>query len=336
MKVFLTGGTGFIGKYLVRTLIDRGHEVLALVRDTNRSAAKSIQAAGAYLILGDITEKDTMRESMRGSDVVIHNAGWYAFGIRKQNQIKMRVINVQGAINTLSLAVEMQIARIIHISTILAFGPTGDIIADETFQRAKPPQSCYEETKAEAHDYAMDLIRTGAPIIICCPAGVIGPGDHSGLGYLSRMYVRGTLPPILWGAEGKRAHVHVEDVAESIALCIEKGRLGETYILSSGNIRHKDLFNIWRQTPGGSKKTLFWLPYSLAMIFNRLAEPIERLFGLSVLFNREFASAAFTNWQFSSKKATDELGMEFRNVAQAWIDTLKQEREFAQMKNLIN
>jgi dihydroflavonol-4-reductase len=329
MNIFLTGGTGFIGLPLTLTLIQRGWKVIALVRNPNSAEAKAIQALGAQLVRGDVTDRESMREAMTGVDVVIHNAGWYKFGITKQAHDTMRAINVHGTEYTLGLAVELGISKIVYTSTILAFGQTGDLVADESFQRRTLPQSYYEQTKTEAHEFAVELQQRGAPIVIACPAGVIGPGDHSGLGYLVRMYVRGFLPPVLFAADGRRAHVYVDDVAEGIVRCVEHGRMGETYILSNGIMKHRDMFNFWKQTPGGVKMTFFWLPYTIALPFNIVLEPIERLLRLPMVFCREFALASFASWQFSAAKAERELGMRFRNLEQAWLDTLDGEREAA-------
>jgi dihydroflavonol-4-reductase len=329
MKVFLTGGTGFIGQPLSRMLIQRGWEVSALVRKPESAEAKAIQSLGAQLVRGDVTSRESMREAMTGANVVIHNAAWYEFGIRKQAQGTMRAINVQGTENTLGLAVELGVSKIIYTSTILALGQTGDIVADETFERRTPPITCYEQTKTEAHDIAVALQKQGAPIVIACLAGVIGPGDHSSLGYLVRMYVRGILPPVLWGANGRRAHVYVDDAAEGIVRCVEYGQVGESYILSNGVMQHQDMFELWKQTPGGSKATLFWMPDSMALLFNRVAEPIERLLGLPIVFSRELALTALASWQFSAAKAEQDLGMRFRSLKQAWLDTLTAERAIA-------
>ena len=329
MKIFLTGGTGFIGKPLTQILIKRGWNVIALVRNPEGASAQEIQAMGAELVQGDITEREAMRASMAQADAVIHNAAWYEFGISKAAQERMQKINVEGTRNTLSLAVELGIAKIVHVSSILAFGETGDVIADETFHRCKEPQSCYEETKTESHEYAVHLQQAGAPIVIACPAGVIGPGDHTSTGYLARMYVQGWFTPVRFAGNGQRATVHVDDAAEGIARCVDRGKVGEAYILSNGNMKHRDMFDIWKQTPGGIKTTLFWMPKPMAMIFNIVAEPVERLLGLPIVFSREFAIAAYANWQFSAAKAERELGMKFRSVEQAWLDTLEVERALA-------
>ena len=326
MRVFLTGGTGFIGRPLTRALVGRGLEVVALVRRPDGAEARELAAMGARLAPGDVTQRESMRTPMAGAGAVVHNAGIYRFGVSRRDRGAMTAVNVQGTENTLGLAVELGIPRIVHVSTILAFGQTGDAMADETFQRRSPPLSWYERTKTEAHQFATELQRKGAPLIIACPAGVIGPGDHSGVGHLLRMYVRGRLSPISFAADGSRAHVHVEDVAEGVARCVDRGRVGEVYLLSSGVMRHADMFDLWRQTPGGAKRTWLWMSRPWAMLFNRAVEPVERLFGLPMVFCREFCAAAFASWQFTGAKAERELGVRFRPVEQAFLDTLAAER----------
>jgi dihydroflavonol-4-reductase len=273
---------------------------------------------------------------MTGADVVIHNAGLFKFGITQQEYMTMRAVNINGTEHTLGLALELGIPKIVYTSSILAFGQTGDIVADESFQRQTSPLSYTERTKTEAHEFAVELQKRGAPIVIACPAPVTGPGNYSGLGCLLRMYVRGFLPPVLFAPEGRSAHVYLDDVAEGIVRCAEFGRIGETYILSNGVMKHRDMFNLWKQTSGGSKTTVFWMPYKLALLFNIVAEPIERLLGLPILFCREFVLYAFGNWQFSAAKAERELGMHFRTLEQAWIETLQRERENARKGQLEN
>lgn len=332
MKIFLTGGTGFIGKPLTRLLLQHGWEVIALVRKPDSKESKEIQTMGALLFKGDVTDKESMRTGMQGVDVVIHNAGWYEFGICKQDHEKMFRINVEGTQNTLDLAIEMGIPKIVHTSSILAYGRTGEIIADENYVRQFPPLTYYEETKMKAHEISTSLQRQGAPIIIINPAAVIGPGDHSATGYLVRMYVHRCLPPILWTHDGKLAHVYVDDVAEGIVRCVEYGRIGEAYFLSNGNQTHFEMSEDWKKCEGGCKKTWFWLPNSIAIFLNRIAEPIERFFGLPIVFCKEFILAAKENWQFSAGKAERELHMQFRSLEQAWCDTIEGERAISKMK----
>lgn len=322
MNVFLTGGTGFIGKKLVRALAARGWRITALVRDPYSEDARMIQAMGAHLAAGDIGNRSTLPALIKGADAVIHNAGWYELGLARRAQIEMKTVNVQGAENVLGIAASQGVSRIVHISSILAHGRTGPADEDESYQSKQPPLTVYEETKALAHKVAVRLQQQGAPLVIASPAGVIGPGDHSTLGYLSRLYVRGRFIPMM--SLGSRATVHVEDCAEGIVLAAEKGRAGEEYLLSGGSITALDMIEVWKSTKGGPK---FAIPLPRWMAFsNAMLEPVQRVLGLPNVYSREVFLTGSSCYCYTGAKAERELGASFRDPRQAWLDTLEGER----------
>jgi len=327
VKVFLTGGTGFIGRPLTRQLLRRGWSVTALVRRPDSGEARALAAMGAQLVAGDVTDVESMRGPMNGADLVVHNAAVYEFGLSSSGRRQMWDINVGGTSQVLGLASDLEVGRIVHVSSIVATGPTPPgVLADESYARTVAPATPYEASKARADELAREFQGFGAPVIIVCPAGVLGPGDHTGLGHLMRMYLRGILPPLLFASRGTRAEVHVDDCAEGIALAAEKGRTGERYILSSGVISHGDMIALWRQAPGG----LYYLgdmPRPLAHAVCAVSEPVQRLLGLPPVFNREFLSAAYTHWAYSGAKAERELGIRFRPLGRVVLDTLWAEHQ---------
>jgi nucleoside-diphosphate-sugar epimerase len=328
MNVFLTGGTGFIGKPLTQALLRRGYQVTALVRNPQSREAQELQANGAVLLKGDLTQPDTLRPGMQGADIVINNAGVYSFGLTAEERLQMRAINVEGAENVFSLAQELKIARIVHVSSILAYGPTSDgKLEDERFIRESEPSSIYEATKSEAHQIARRYQQAGAPLVIACPAGVVGPGDYTTLGYYARLYVRGLCPPLL--AAGKRSTVYVDDCAEAIVLVAEKGLPGEEYILSGGAISASAMHDVFKETPGGVRFKII-LPRRLGEFGCRMLEPLQRMLGLPMIYSREVFTAGAVNWNYSGAKAVQELGAQFRDPRQAWLDTLAGERQRAQ------
>ncbi len=125
MKVFITGATGFIGGHVARKLIARGDEVIALARRPDKSPAMQLEADGAAIVRGDVTERDSMRAGMQGADLVIHCAGWYDIGVRDSSS--GYGINVDGTRNALSLAHEMGCERIVYVSTCGIFDNTNSI-----------------------------------------------------------------------------------------------------------------------------------------------------------------------------------------------------------------
>jgi len=326
MRVFLTGGTGFIGRPLTAALLKRGWTVSALVRDATGATAQVLQQMGAELVPGDIVERESMRSAMTNADIVIHNAAWYEIGIGgKQAEERMQAVNVDGARNTLTLAHELGVKRIVHVSSIVAAGETGDALRDESFTRQTPFPNPYERTKAEAHAIALDLAAQDAPILLALPGAVIGPGDHANLGILQRMYVRGIAPPLTIGGDYRRCQVYVDDCAEGIALIAERGRIGEAYILAAGNLSYREIYQLWSKTPGGMKQ-IAAMPKSLAVLSAMVAEPAQRWFRLPNLLSADAARAAYKHYDYSGAKARRELGWQPRELEQAWLATLAEER----------
>ena len=107
MKIFLTGGTGFIGGPLTHCLVARGWNVLALVRNPAGPQAQALTGMGVQCVAGDVTDRESMRADMKGADIVVHNAGWYEFGVTEKGRKLMHAINVIGTENVLSLALEL-------------------------------------------------------------------------------------------------------------------------------------------------------------------------------------------------------------------------------------
>src|SRR5690349_21187203 len=188
MRVFLTGGTGFIGQPLTQSLIRRGWEVTVLVRKPESPHAQYLSKFGASLAKGDVTDRDSMRTSMSGADIVVHNAGLYEYGLDAAGSQHAQEINVQGTINTLGLAHELGIQRSGYVSSVCAFGDPGHTSRDETFRRKAPYYTSDEWTKTQAHEIAHQYQNRGLPLPIFCPNGVIGTNDHSVMGYLLRFY----------------------------------------------------------------------------------------------------------------------------------------------------
>ena len=324
-KVFLTGGTGFIGQPLSKALLDRGWQVTALVRQTSSPAAQVVYQLGAALAPGDVTDRESMRSAMAGADIVIHNAGFYEFGLAARGRQKAQKINVDGTDNVLSLALELGIPRTVYVSTTWAYGESGPELRDETFVRNTGYRSFYEQSKSEAHELALSYQQRGLPLVIASPNGVAGPNDHGIWGYFIRLYVNNWMPPLTWSPDTLHSTVAVQDVAEGIALVAEKGRLGESYLLCGEPRTLREHLAIWNEKPGGSKQRI-WLPTGLAAFSFWPLEPLLRLIGLPAFLSRESARVGGSNLNYSSAKARREFGWQCRGSRSMWHEIIDAER----------
>ena len=169
MKVFVTGGTGFIGGEVVRQLRARGDEV-----ELPGPHAREGQAARRprlRLVPGDLGDTKAIREGMEGCDAVIHAAAMYEVGIPASQRPAMREANVGGTERVLRAALEAGIPKVVYVSTVGIFGNTHGKVVDESYEHpGKDFTSCYEETKWEAHQVAKRMIARGGPAVHDRPA----------------------------------------------------------------------------------------------------------------------------------------------------------------------
>jgi dihydroflavonol-4-reductase len=321
MKIFVTGANGFIGSHLVTKLIARGHPVVCLVRDPSK--ASQLAQQGAMLVKGDVTNRDSMREPMHGADAVLHLAGWYEFIARGDDIRRMRAINVDGTRNVLELAAELGVPRILHTSTVGVFGNTRGKIADESFRAEKDSlQSEYERTKWAAHyEVAVPLQQRGAPVIILLPGGVTGAGDPSPHLALYRFYLRRM--PVMFGASSGATWAHVDDIAEGHILALERGSVGEAYILAGPAMTYREMMERFAQVTGipGPK---IWLPDAITGATATLLGWLAALGVALPDLSEEGVSAlsGYTYWG-SAEKAKRELGWRVRPVDEAFRETLE-------------
>ena len=326
MRVLISGGTGFIGRPLVRGALGRGWDVAILTRRPDSPEARELAARGARLVVGDITDRASLQAAFEVAhpDLFFHNAGWYELGIPARARRRMWAVNVEGTENALSLAAEAAVGRVVYTSSTTAIGDTGGIEADETFRRRAAPLSYYEVTKMEAHAVALRHQSAGEPVVITCPAQAIAPGDHSPFGALTRLFVRRRLPPLTWAPEGVFTFGHVEDVAAAMLLVGEKGRPGETYFVAGTALTNRELMRVWGEA-SGLRPPHIWLPRPMAVAQGALAAPLLRAFGQPAFISAEVVRSSYVSFRYSSQKAIRELGASFRTAEAAWSETLQEE-----------
>jgi dihydroflavonol-4-reductase len=323
MRVFLTGGTGFIGRPLTQSLLARGWQVVALVRNPDSPQAYALAKMGVQCVTGDLTDRESMRTGMIGADMIIHNAAWYEVGITKKARALMYAINVTGTDNVLSLAQELGVPRTVYVSSTTYYGDSGPEARDESYRRQKPYRFYYEQSKSEAHEVALHYQQRGLPLILVCPAHVVGPNDHSIWGYFLRLYLNRMMSPFAWAPSIMNAAVHVNDVGEGIVLAAEKGHNDGTYFLAGDSMSLREVLNIWNTKPGGFK-VRFYIPTWLAWTLFALLEPVLRLVGLPAFISRETVTASM-DLNYSSAKAQHELGWTYQPAKEMWLGIIEEE-----------
>lgn len=320
VKVFMTGGTGFIGGHVVRLLRERGDEVACLVR--NPARATDLEALGATLVQGDLDDVAAIRRGLEGCDAAIHGAAIYKVGIPKSERAAMRAANITGTENVLDACIDAGIGRIVYISTVNVFGNTKGKVVDESYRRDESEGflSVYDETKFRSHQIALDRIAKGAPVVIVQPGGVYGPGDHSELGNMIEQTRRGKLRMKAFPELGFNL-VYVEDVATGVLLALDKGKPGESYVLGGEISTMGDLIDKVAELEGRSPPRLT-LPPALAKMSAPLGPVVGPLMGFPPNLSEAIRAAHDVTYWAKDDKARGELGYGPRDLETGLRETL--------------
>lgn len=311
MKVFVTGGTGFIGGAVVRQLRARGDDVVALVRNPAKGAA--LEELGCSLVPGDLNDEPAIRSGMEGCDAVIHAAAVYEVGIPASERRSMREANVGGTERVLGAALEAGVPKVVYVSTVGVFGNTHGRVVDETYENpADNFTSEYEKTKWEAHQVAKRLIGEGLPCVIVQPGGVYGPGDESATGRLLDQFLEGKMPLIPFPELGI-CLTHVEDIAAGILLGLDKGKPGEAYVISGPVTTVREAIGVLA-AESGRKAPKHAMPTALMKLMTPFGALVGKIMNQPPNLRELIASADGVTFWANHDKATRELGYEPRGL----------------------
>jgi nucleoside-diphosphate-sugar epimerase len=318
VRVFLTGGTGFIGGHVARLLRERGDDVTALVRSPSKAGA--LRKLGCELVEGDLSDDAAIARGLAGAEAAIHAGAVYKVGIPKSEHAAMFESNVAGTERVLDAAVSAGVPRIVYVSTCAVFGDTHGQSVTEGYLRDTPFPSEYERTKTLAHQLAEDRIAAGAPIVIVQPGGVYGPDDHSEVGNMIDQAARGKLPAKMFPETGFMM-VHVEDVADGILLAHDKGEIGESYVLAGEKTSMGEIVDRAAAT-AGRKPPRMTMPSALLKVSAPLGPLIGPLMGFPPNLRELIASSDGVTYWASDAKARSELGFAPRDLDAGLRDTL--------------
>ncbi|HEU4392542.1 MAG TPA: NAD-dependent epimerase/dehydratase family protein [Solirubrobacterales bacterium] len=326
MKVFVTGGTGFIGGEVVRQLRQRGDDVVCLVRTPEKG--KKVADLGCELVAGDLADTGALRTGMEGCDAVVHAAAMYEVGIPTKQHPAMWEANVAGTERVMKAALEAKVPRTVYVSTCGVFGNTHKQVVDETYEHpGKEFTSYYEETKLEAHKIVKRMIADqGLPAIIVQPGGVYGPGDTSQVADLLQEFFAGKLPLLPFPELGI-CMTHVEDIADGILLALDKGKLGETYVISGPVTTMREAIETVAKV-SGRKAPKRDLPTGLMKAMVPIGPLVGKLMGQPPNLRELISSADGVTFWASYEKAGRELGYAPRGLEEGLRETLEGDERF--------
>lgn len=325
--ILVTGAAGHIGNVLIRELTAMGKKVRGLILPGEN--IRSLEGLDVELIEGNILDKAALLQAMQGVDTVYHLASLVS--ITNDKIDLMRLVNIKGTQNVLEAAKEAGVKKFIYTSSIHALErPAHGKIIDETLKfDSKNPAGPYDRTKAEASILAQKAAAEGLDVTIVCPTGVIGPFDFSrsemGEMFLSWMKKKPSL-----SLDATFDFVDIRDVAKGHILAAEKGRKGETYLLSGVDIKIGQLRQLVQQAMG-IKSVVVIFPMWFAKAIAPSAELWYKITRTKPRLTSYAIETLLSNSDISCDKAYKELGFKARPIEETVKDTVLWWKE-----NLIN
>ncbi len=319
MKVFVTGGTGFIGTHLVPRLARDGHRLCCLARPASRTEA--LRASGADIVLGDVTDKRSLLDGMRACDWVVNLANFFEFWTRHPRTY--HDVNVVGTQNVMEAAMAAGASKVVHVSTLAIYGNANWPVTEAS----EPGDLCasrYARTKRAGDDVAWALYRrSGLPLVMVYPGAVLGPDDGKAAGRYIANLVRGRMPAQVL-TDRVFPWVHVQDVAEAIVLALEKnGNVGQKYVIAAESRTFGEINRMVSEL-SGKRLPRVTLPDSMAIasahLCTWLADLIKRppLLDLAIDEMRLLAQGC----QADGSKASKELGLSYTPIRRALEDEI--------------
>jgi nucleoside-diphosphate-sugar epimerase len=307
-KVFITGGTGFIGTKLINELVRRGHTVHVLKRPT--SNIDGLEGEDIRFFEGDLWDCASIRKGMEGCQQVYHLAA-YAKNWAKDSTIYYRS-NVDGFCDVWEVAKSLGVERIVFTSTFVTCGPSvpGRVEDETRYCSAAECRTHYQSSKMISEKQACEYAAQGFSVVIVNPTRVYGPGRLTEGNSVSRMidlYDRGRFPFLLNQGINVGNYVFVDDVIQGLILAMEKGRIGERYILGGENVSLKQFFKLIDEI-GGKRHAQVNIPPWIALLYSRLEEKKAKWFGHYPLITAGWVETFLQDWAYSSAKAEKEFG----------------------------
>ncbi|MBC7946975.1 MAG: SDR family NAD(P)-dependent oxidoreductase [Chitinophagaceae bacterium] len=232
-KILITGGTGFLGAYIIKKLVESGYYVRAIRRSSKLPTYISpLIFEKVEWVEGDVLDVVSLEDAMEGIDTVIHAAAIVSFSARDQKE--MYKVNVEGTANVVNIALEQNIARFVHISSIAAIGrkPDGGHVNEQKKWEESKVNTHYAKSKFKAEIEVWRAISEGLNAVMVNPSTILGYGDwHSG----SSAIFRNVYNEFKWYTSGVNGFVDVEDVAAAVVLLMESEISEERFIINGDN-----------------------------------------------------------------------------------------------------
>ena len=320
-KIFITGGTGFLGSYLIKELIEKNYDVRAIRRNGKLPSYISKEIFDKVeWVDGDILDVISLEEAMEGMDSVIHAAAIVSFG--KKDREPMYQVNVEGTANVVNIALEKNIKRLVYISSVAALGRTangGSVNEEKKWEESKV-NTHYAKSKYKAELEVWRGISEGLNGVILNPSTFLGYGDWNNG---SCAIFKNVYEEFKWYTPGINGFVDVQDAARATIALMETGITEQRYIINGDNWAFKKLQDTIALNMGKKKPTRPTTPFLMNIAWRM--EKVKSFFsGKKPFLTKDSARVAQSKTYFENDKLLKALpGFSFTPLEQTITEASK-------------
>ena len=325
--ILVTGGTGFLGSYIIKLLVEKGYRVRAIRRSSklptwmDESVFKNVE-----WVEGDVLDVVALEEAMEGVEAVIHSAAVVSF--LKKERKTMYQVNIDGTTNVVNVMLEKNINRLVYISSVAALGRTagGGHVNEERKWEESKINTHYSITKHKAEMEVWRGISEGLNAVILNPSTILGFGDWTtGSCAIFKNIQKG----ISWFTPGINGFVDVEDVAKATMQILESEITDQRFIVNGHTWPFKKLQETIAENFGKKKPTRAANPFLLGIAW-RIEKIKSLLTGQKPLLTKESAKVACSQTWFENEKLLNALpGFTYRPLEETIKKACDQYKQIA-------
>jgi dihydroflavonol-4-reductase len=318
-KIFITGGTGFLGSYVLRKLVKRGHAVRALKRSDSRMDLVSDVADKVEWVEGDILDVPSLEDGMKDIDFVYHTAA--VVGFSPKDYARMMKANIEGTANVVNVAMYRGVKKLGYSSSVAALGrlPDSKLVTETTKWENSSINTQYAISKYLAEQEVWRGTIEGLPAVMVNPTIIVGAGfwDETSVKFFRQMD-----NGMKFYTEGETGFVDVRDVAELLIRLVESDIENEKFITNSENIAYKDFMSMVATSIGKQPPAIKATPWMRELVWR--VEVIRSLLtGSKPLITKETAKVAAHKYAYVNDKAVTTFDYSFRPIRQSIEETAR-------------
>lgn len=311
MKVFITGATGLVGSFVCRQLLENGHTIRAVKRNSSKMTLLEDIEQRIEWVVGDMNDTEFLEESLEGVEAVIHAAAIISFDKRWEQ--KMYQTNVLGTADLVNTCLKLDVKKFLHISSVAAIGRKAGQIKLSEADRWEGTEfdSIYARSKYLQELEVWRGAQEGLEVKIVNPSVILGPGlwgQGGSTSVFKYAYDEKSFHP-----EGTVNYVDVRDVSSTVVKLMESDIKGERFILNAGTLSYKEFFGQIAEAFGKKPPQKIVKPWMLkvAVAFEFIR---SRITGKEAMITKDTAILSRSNFHFQNDKIKQALNVDFRPI----------------------